>query len=535
MAARHRRIAEIGRGGMARVVLALMRGAAGSRKLVVLKELLPDLASDPEFRQMFMDEARLAARLNHAHVVQTFEVLEEDGECAIVMEYLEGQPLSRVRARLKQSAPDALLPIQLRAIIEVLAGLAYAHALTDFDGTPLRIVHRDVSPHNVFVTYAGSAKVLDFGIAKASDSSSQTRTGTMKGKLAYMSPEQARGELVDARADVFSVGVMLWEAVVGRRIWSGLNDAAILHRLLTAQLPSPLEIAPHVPPAFDVVCRTAMAVDREHRYPSAAAMREALEEAIASAGIQLPTAATVGATLEAAFVEERAKVRGIIDEQTRLHEGVTTAEYRALSPELVSLPSPSGTGSRSGVQSPTTGPTGASLALGRSMPPAVAPARPWITFAVAAVGAVVVGVGIFFGARRLAQPSAVELASATGSVAPPARTVAGPKMVRLTLVGLPPGAVVSVDGRPLPPGETSVDGVAGELHALRVVAPGYAATEITVTLASDQTLPITMGTAASTTRPSLPSSTARVPPPPTAKPTATVTAKPSGTGVDLGY
>ena len=223
----YRRIAELGRGGMATVHLAAMQGSHRVTKLVVVKELRPELAVNDEFVVMFFDEARLAARLNHPNIVQSYEVGEEDGRQFIVMEYLEGQPLHRVWNKL-QAAGKMSLALNLQVVHDVLAGLDYAHELTEFNGTHLKIVHRDISPHNVFVTYTGDVKVVDFGIAKAADSSTQTRVGTLKGKLTYMPPEQAMGEPVDRRADLFAVGVLLWESAAGRRLWQGMNDGAIM-------------------------------------------------------------------------------------------------------------------------------------------------------------------------------------------------------------------------------------------------------------------------------------------------------------------
>src|SRR5690349_17441022 len=163
------------------------------------------------------------------------------------MEYLEGQPLNRIVHRLQRAGQSLSLGMHLRVLIEVCSGLHHAHELTDYDGTPLGVVHRDVTPHNVFVTYDGQVKVVDFGIAKALNSSAETRTGVLKGKVAYMAPEQARGERVDRRADVFSVGVMMWEAATGRRLWKGVPDLTVLHRLINGDIPSPRGIDPDVP------------------------------------------------------------------------------------------------------------------------------------------------------------------------------------------------------------------------------------------------------------------------------------------------
>jgi serine/threonine-protein kinase len=219
-AGRYRIVLPLGQGGTSDVYLAIADGPGGFRKLAVLKMLRKSLSADAELRAMFLDEARLAARLHHPNVVQTYEVLEEPGGPVIVMEYLDGQPLSEliVRGREQSAFPFAM---QLAVLIDALAGLHAAHELVDFDGTPLGVVHRDVSPHNLFVTVEGQTKVLDFGIAKLARSLVETEVGTTKGKLRYMAPEQIAGGKLDRRADVYAAGVMLWEALCGERMWKG--------------------------------------------------------------------------------------------------------------------------------------------------------------------------------------------------------------------------------------------------------------------------------------------------------------------------
>jgi serine/threonine-protein kinase len=236
---KYRLLAELGRGGMATVYLALVSGPVGFHKLVVIKQIGGEFAEEPEFLTMFLDEARLAARLNHPNVVQTNEVGQDGLRHFICMEYLEGQPLTAVTRRLVRQKPVLSLGMQLRIAVDALAGLHYAHELADFDGTPLGVVHRDVSPHNIFVTYTGQVKVVDFGIAKAMSSASATRPGVLKGKVAYMSPEQARGDAVDRRADIFAMGVILWEMATGKRLFHGLPEIQIVQAVLQADIPRP--------------------------------------------------------------------------------------------------------------------------------------------------------------------------------------------------------------------------------------------------------------------------------------------------------
>ncbi len=300
---------------MAVVYLAASQGPRGFSKLVVVKELKEEFSQDPEFASMFVDEARLAARLNHPNIVQTYEVEEAGGHFFIVMEYLEGQPLSHTRTRLAKLGGQ-LRDHQVRVLCEVLDALHYAHEIADYDGTPLNVVHRDVSPHNVIITYAGDAKLVDFGIAKAADSTSQTRTGVIKGKLAYMAPEQAFGKPLDWRGDVFAVGVILWEAITGRRMWKGNAEGAIAHRLSIGDIPKIVDFCADSPPLLKAICERALAPRAEDRFPTAAAMRAELEGYLATL-VRKPTARDLGGLVSQAFAEERGRIASLIEEQMR--------------------------------------------------------------------------------------------------------------------------------------------------------------------------------------------------------------------------
>ena len=310
---KYRLIAELGQGGMAQVFLAVARGPAGFNKLVVIKQIREQLAEDPEFLTMFLDEARLAARLNHPNVVQTNEVGQEGRRYFIAMEYLEGQPLNRLvnRAGREGGLPMA---IYVRILIEALTGLHYAHELGDFDGTPLQVVHRDMTPHNVFVTYSGQVKVVDFGIAKALGSSSETRTGVLKGKVAYMAPEQAMGEKVDRRADLFSVGVMLWEALTGRRLFKGVNDIVVLQKLVSGDIPAPRTANPALPERLEAICLKALAHDRDKRYATAAELASDLEQALDEIG-EKAHVREAGKLVAKLFADEQVKIKGLVEAQ----------------------------------------------------------------------------------------------------------------------------------------------------------------------------------------------------------------------------
>jgi eukaryotic-like serine/threonine-protein kinase len=316
---KYRFIAALGQGGMADVYLAVSMGPAGFSKLQVIKRLRPMLADEPELRTMFLDEAKLAARLNHRNVVQTNEVGLADNQYFIAMEYLDGQPYHRLIAHSLKLARPVPLAITIRILCEVLAGLHYAHELTDYDGSKLDIVHRDVSPQNVFITYDGQVKLVDFGIAKAARRQVATQTGVVKGKVAYMAAEQAfsPSSEVDRRADLYAVGVMLWEAIAQRRMWAGMSDPEIIARMLT-DVPKIRSVKPDVLPELARICDRALTRDPEDRYPTAAAFRAELEPLIEKVGDRKVTAEEIGALLCDLFKESRVELRAVIEQQLAL-------------------------------------------------------------------------------------------------------------------------------------------------------------------------------------------------------------------------
>ncbi len=331
-------VAELARGGMGNVYLAALLGPGGFNKLLVVKELKPDLSDEVTFVSMFLEEARLAARLIHPNIVQTNEVGSEGKRHFMVMEFLDGRSLHRIGRRLTEVGRLSV-GSHLRVIAEALRGLQYAHDLSDFDGEPLGIVHRDVSPLNVFVTFDGQAKVLDFGIAKTADSSLQTATGVLKGRVAYMAPEQAWGNKVDRRADVYSAGVMIWEAAAGRRLWPKMSEVEILARALREGPPSLRSVRPDAPPELDEICARAMAKNCEERYPSADALLQDLEAHIVCRGDAL-SMREIGATVSHAFADERRKMSTLIEKTvTRIRGGPRSGVMPTFEAEIAGMSS----------------------------------------------------------------------------------------------------------------------------------------------------------------------------------------------------
>lgn len=275
---KYQAVMELGRGGMGVVHLAMSRGPQGFLKLVVLKMLKSQLLGDHSAHQMFLEEARISARLSHPNLVQVYEVIEYDGLPTMVMEYLEGQPLSALHG---DSAEHVLpLHLQLHVITKVLSGLHACHELKDYGGKPLNLVHRDVSPHNIFVLYDGQVKVLDFGIAKSTSSTIETQTGELKGKIRYMAPEQLMGTALDRRVDIFASGVMLAEAVIGKRFWGDMPEGEVMLALLTKKVPLSFN-GSKVPEELERICRKALEGDPGNRYPTAAAFQHDLERYLA--------------------------------------------------------------------------------------------------------------------------------------------------------------------------------------------------------------------------------------------------------------
>jgi serine/threonine protein kinase len=338
LAGKYRLIAELGQGGMATVYLAVAMGNSGFRKLAVVKLLRPEFAVDEEFIQMFLDEARLCARLSHPNIVHTYDVGVDESGHLIAMEYLDGVSMHAATSKLGRNGGPFTFPLQAKALLEVIEGLRYAHELKDYDGTSLQIVHRDVTPHNIFVTYDGQVKLLDFGIAKAATSSVKTATGVIKGKLTYMAPEQARGDHVDARADLYACGVMLWEAATGRRRWpAGLTEPALFTRLATGELPeSPNVAAKGYPEEIDAIIMRSLAPDPAERFQTAAEMRDALAAALRK--MEPVAMRDFGLVLSETFAEDRRKIRGVIEEQFRaIDEGNGAPEPH----QLPAVPHPS--------------------------------------------------------------------------------------------------------------------------------------------------------------------------------------------------
>ena len=270
----------IASGGMATVHFGRFSGPAGFARTVAVKRMHPHLCNDPEFVAMFVDEALLAARIRHPNVVPTLDVLATDGELLIVMEYVHGEPLAQLARRIADRKGRIPPAIAAAVLCDLLAGLHAAHEATDERGESLGIIHRDVSPENVLVGLDGYARVLDFGVAKAIGRLQVTREGQVKGKIAYMAPEQVRGAGIDRRADIYAASVVLWQLLTGRRLFDGARDGELVERILFGTIDAPATLAPHVPEAFNGIVLRGLARDPAERFPTAREMAQAIRDAV---------------------------------------------------------------------------------------------------------------------------------------------------------------------------------------------------------------------------------------------------------------
>ena len=265
-------------GGMAEVFKAKMFGVEGFEKIVAIKKILPEVAEDKEFIKMFIDEAKIAVRLQHPNIVQILELGKIDESYFIAMELVNGKDLKTIRKRLKRV--DLLMPPEQSAyaISQVCDGLDYAHRKCDEKMNSLNIVHRDISPQNIIISYEGTVKLIDFGIAKAKSKSTKTQAGMLKGKFSYMSPEQVSGQPIDRRSDIFSLGVVFFEMLTGKRLFLGKNDVETLEKIRKAEVPPPSVFNSAIPPELDRIVLKSLAKDREERYQWASEFSEGLKK-----------------------------------------------------------------------------------------------------------------------------------------------------------------------------------------------------------------------------------------------------------------
>ncbi|MFO0668654.1 MAG: protein kinase [Polyangiaceae bacterium] len=420
---RYQILGTLGAGGMAEVLLGRLVGPSGFERLVVVKRILPHLAGRRAFVDMFLDEARVVAQIRHPNVVTVHELGNEDGELFLVMEYLDGESAGGLLRRLSVKRERLPFAVAAYVVAEACAGLHAAHELTSPTGESLHVVHRDVSPQNVFVTYSGAVKVLDFGIALAGDRQTRTEAGQIKGKFEYMSPEQWREEPLDRRADVFALGIVLYELSTGHRLFRRATHLETLDAICEAPIPKPSTLVPDYPPLLERVCLRALERNREDRYATAADMRRELLPFVNAEDLE--PEATLARVMAKTFADR-------IEEKRSMVRAARTGDALASVPpadvdETIELPLVGGPIATQIVSVPREGPAADDGAPAPSAVVATPVAststrsRKPVWIALGLVAAAAIGAAIFGAARReVAAPSIVPTvtASASNAIAP---------------------------------------------------------------------------------------------------------------------
>jgi eukaryotic-like serine/threonine-protein kinase len=325
--------AKIAEGGMALLYLGRSTDADGS--LVALKVIRPEYARDLQFVAMFLDEAKLTSRLDHPSIVKIYEQASHDGNLFIAMELLFGQSLATVWEASEKRGPRLAPEVVAFVGARVADGLHHAHELKDERGVSQHVVHRDINPSNIFVTYGGQVKIVDFGLAKAVDRLTSTLAGVVKGKLAYMAPEQIIGPNLDRRADIFALGTTLWELTMGRRLFKAPNDAETMRNVREASVPDPRSIVPSFPPVLAEILMRALARDRDARHPTAAELAKELDAYVMTGG-RIINPATLLDIMTNLFPGERDRDASWFDERDLPIRTVPLAPISLMSTELVS-------------------------------------------------------------------------------------------------------------------------------------------------------------------------------------------------------
>lgn len=474
---RYELIRKIASGGMGQVLLA-RKGAEGFEKLVVIKRILPHLVEDEEFFTMFIDEAKITMRLDHPNIARINEFGVEQNVHYIEMEYVAGEDLRRLEKVAIATGLEIPLGVILRVIADAAAGLHFAHTAKDAKGVPLGLVHRDVSPQNVLIGFDGSVKLIDFGVAKAMGRAQHTATGILKGKFPYMSPEQADGLPLDARSDVFSLGIVLWEQLTRSRLFKGENDLSTQRLVKAAVVMPPSSVNPQVTAGLDAIVLKALAKEPQRRYPDAGAFRMALEE-YALANSIAASSAHLASFMQSVYAERIAKEQ----DPKSLEEDSGLTAMDAGGPVPFDARAKLETSAK---------PTGISI-------PKV------VAAAIVVLG--LVGAGAWFAMRTTAEPVVVAPVQGTTpvvKVVEPAPVKAEAPLV-LALMSEPTGAEVEVGGekKGLTPLEIRLE-VAKLPMLLKVSADGYEAYQATIDSSSEPLVTVQLKKKAKATGSSLP-------------------------------
>ncbi|MDH5674649.1 MAG: protein kinase [Myxococcales bacterium] len=408
---RYEVLARLASGGMAGVYVARAQGVAGFERLFAIKVLHPHLAHEEEFITMFLDEARLAARIRHPNVVPTIDISDTpDAGYFLVMDYIEGDHLGAVLQAAFKAGSKLPAPVSLRIVVDALDGLAAAHNLKDEHGNRINLVHRDISPHNIMVSTGGIARITDFGVAKAEVRLSTTREGQFKGKLAYMAPEHASSGDADQRSDLFAMAIILWECLAGRRLFRAENHAATLNMICIEPIPMPSSVDPALAP-FDPVLQRGLARDPGDRYQSAEEFAEAIEQTAGALGGLAPQREV--AKLVRAYAAEKIErdeqlIRSAIAEISKSGGGGMDDTEAAMAAIRAQTAAPAVTIPPPVVPPP---PAGANMEPGAAAPAAAdaKASKKWPMITLGALAAITLAVGV---AALMMEPEAQDITSA---------------------------------------------------------------------------------------------------------------------------
>ncbi|MBN2495945.1 MAG: protein kinase [Deltaproteobacteria bacterium] len=495
-------IKRLAAGGMAVVYLARKAGVGGFTKPVAMKVILPQFASNRDFIEMFLNEARLVVCLNHSNIAQILDLGEVNGQYFISMEFAHGADLQQISRKTRKSGKLLPLPYAAKIVSQAAEGLYYAHTKVDDNGHPLGIVHRDISPHNILLTFDGMAKVIDFGIAKAKVTHKEEEEGVLKGKFSYMSPEQIRGMPIDPRSDIFALGIVLWEVCTGASLYREKSELLTMEAILRKPVPKPRELRGDMPPDLEAIILKALAKRAADRFQSAHEMAQALEGYLNRSGWNVGTP-HLAEFMRKLFPDEYNEIRETLEAERRKAEDedkpdkedfVAWVPYEDSEPVEVKSPVrpayPTRTPPPHPVASPNSRPMphpvpGPVHSTPVTRPQPVAPSGSnWVGIAIIVLLALLVVVGCFIAYSLLMQDPEPR----PGPAPAPDAVTRG----TLHVESDPPGALVFVNGKERGRTPATVDDLPlGEELTVRLEKSGYERTIIPVQLsAQHHTAPI---------------------------------------------